>query len=46
MIRADVLVLELLLHLAEGYRNRYQQCSIRRCNKHCRDWVGLMIYDL
>ena len=25
MIRADLLVLELLLHLAEGYRRRYQQ---------------------
>jgi len=24
--RADLLVLELLLHLAEGYRNRYDEC--------------------
>ena len=25
MTRADLLVLELLMHLAEGYRRRYQE---------------------
>ena len=27
MTRADLLALELLLHLADGYRRRYQECT-------------------
>jgi len=36
MNRADLLALEVLLHVGDGYRRATRNESIRRCNEHCR----------
>ena len=35
MNRADLLVLELLLHVADGYHHRYFDAPARRCKNSC-----------
>ena len=37
MNRADLLVLELLLHVADGYRRRYQERVHPAVQQRCRD---------
>ena len=36
MNRADLLALEVLLHVGDGYRRRYQERCTRRRRRHCR----------